>query len=140
VRLGEVYWAEVRRATRGVVQARASGGGVELRLLGRRPTLLRFGPPAIASSDAQTSCTYSIRGGGLARRPGGEIAFEQTVGAVIELSSTIRGFFPALAAPRGGPRWAGLLYSHGQRRLHEAIGRRYFERLVEDASRVEIPA
>lgn len=133
-RLGDVYWAEVVRFTRGLVRARVGGAGVELRVLGGGPTLLRFGPPVLAVSDAVTSCTYPIHGGGLARRPGGEIAFQQAAGPEIELSSLIRGFFPALAAPAGAPRWAGVLYSHGQRRLHQAISRRYFMRLIAEAA------
>ena len=130
-RLGEVYWAEVRRATAGLVRPRATSAGLGLRLLGRGPALLCFGPPVLAASGAETRCAFPIRGGALARVPGGEIAFEQVAGDQVELSSTIRGFFPALAAP-GAPRWAGLLYSHGQRRLHQAISRRFFLRLTSD--------
>ena len=40
-RLGDVYWAEVVRFTRGLVRARVGVAGVELRVLGRGPTLLR---------------------------------------------------------------------------------------------------
>jgi hypothetical protein len=130
-RLGEVYWDEVRRFTRGLVRAFASDGGMELRLLGRRgPALLRFGPPLHAAHDHLIRCAYPIRGGRLVRRPGGEIAFGQAAGPEIELTSSISGFFPALAAPPGRPRWFGLLYSHGQRRLHKAVSRRYFVRLL----------
>ena len=131
--LGQAYWIAVEAFTRGVVRARATESGLELRLLGRWPTLLSFGPAALAVTGGSTRCTYPIRGGGLARRPGGEIAFAQTVAADIELSSVIRDFFPTLAARPGAPRWAGLLYSHGQRRLHLAISRRYFRRLIAEA-------
>ncbi len=132
-RLGEAYWAEVEAVTRGLVRARGTESGVELRLLGRGPTLLRFGPAALAVTGDTIRCTYRIRGGGLARRAAGEITFAQTAGAEVELSSVIRGFFPALAARPGAPRWAGLLYSHGQRRIHLAISRRYFRRLIAEA-------
>jgi hypothetical protein len=132
-RLGDLYWAEVVRFTRGLVRVRAAGASIELRVLGRGPALLRFGPPVIEVSDALTRCAYPIRGGGLARRAGGEIAFAQAAGVEVELSSVIRGFFPTLAARPGGPRWAGLLYSHGQRRIHLAISRRYFRRLIAEA-------
>lgn len=133
-RLGEVYWAEVERFTGRLVRPRATQGGFELRLFGRGPVLLRFGAPALAVVGGSTRCTYPIHGGGLARRAGGEIAFAQTEGAEVELSSVIRGFFPTLAARPGAPRWAGLLYSHGQRRIHLAISRRYFSRLIAEAA------
>lgn len=129
-RLGEAYWDEVARFTGRLVRPRTNGSGLELRLLRRGPALLRFGPPELAVTRNGVSCRYPIRDGGLARRAGGEIAFSQTAGAEVELSSVIRGFFPRLAARPGAPRWAGLLYSHGQRRIHLAISRRYFSRLI----------
>ena len=46
-RLGEVYWNEIERSMHGVVRARESSEGVELRVLGIGPALLRFGPPAL---------------------------------------------------------------------------------------------
>ena len=44
-RLGELYWRELRRATFGVIRTTAGGDGLEIRLLGRGPALLRFGRP-----------------------------------------------------------------------------------------------
>ncbi len=133
LRLGSVYWAEVERFTRGAVRVRASGDGFELRLFPRGPVLLRFGAAAIAVTAATTRCAYPIRAGGLARRSGGEIAFVQLTGDEVELRSTIQGYHPTLAARPGAPRWAGALYQHGQQRLHLAISRGYFRRLIAEA-------
>ena len=76
-------------------------------------------------------CCYPIIGGLLAYQPGGEIVFAQDqVGDRLCLRSTITGFFPALAARPGEPDWTGALYSQVQRRIHLAISRRYFSRLI----------
>ncbi|MBA3331302.1 MAG: hypothetical protein H0T39_10640 [Actinobacteria bacterium] len=135
LRLGTVYWAEVERFTRRAVRVRASRDGFELRLFWRGPALLRFGAAATAVAAGTTRCAYPIRAGGLARRSGGEIAFAQQTGDEVELRSTIQGYHPTLAARPGAPRWAGALYSHGQRRLHLAISRGYFRRLIAEAGR-----
>lgn len=130
-RLGELYWQEVQRSTFGVVRARAGGDGLELRLLGAGPALLRFGLPEHAVSASSVRCRYPIRGGLLARAPAGSISFTQTGSDAVEVSSAIEGFFPRLAARRR-PR-SGLLYSQIQARLHVALGRRYFERLWKES-------
>ena len=94
-------------------------GAVELRLLGRAPVLLRFGPPSLEASNAHVTCSYPIVGGLLTGRAGGELAFEQTAAS---LRSTIRGFSPRIA-----------FYDRLQGRAHVAISRRYFQELVAEA-------
>jgi hypothetical protein len=133
VQLGSTYWREVRRATRSVVRPRQTNGSLELRLLGWGPTLLRFGPPTVEATQTLVSCAYPIEGGLLARQASGKISFEQTGGVAPTVSSTIRGFFPRLAARRGGPTWTGALYNQLQSRAHVAISRRYFKRLIAEA-------
>jgi hypothetical protein len=81
------------------------------------------------------SCRYPIEGGLLAQRPAGEILFEQTGGPVSVLRSAIRGFFPRLAARQGRPDWTGALYNRVQSRIHVAVSRRYFSRLIAEAGR-----
>jgi len=108
-------------------------GALELRLLGRGPTLLRFGGPTVEVTSALARCTYSIEGGLLARRAAGEITFAQVGGQAPAVRSTIRGFFPRLAARTGEPNWTGALYNQVQSRIHVAVSRRYFARLIADA-------
>jgi len=118
-RLGLAYWREVQQLARALVRARERDGAVELRLLGRGPILLRFGRATLEATEARAACCYPIAGGLLARRPAGEISFEQTPGS---LRSTIRGFFPRVA-----------FYDRLQGRAHVAVSRRYFRRLIAEA-------
>lgn len=134
-RLGELYWCVVERSTFGVIRARAGADVMELRVLGVGPALLRFGEPEHVVSSTFVSCLYPIRGGLLARAPAGSISFTQTGLDVVEVDSTIRGFFPRLATRRQRRRWKGLLYPQIQVRLHVALGRRYFAHLWRDADR-----
>jgi hypothetical protein len=131
--LGRVYWREVERITGRLVQARERQGSIELRLLGRGPSLLRFGAPTIEATTALVCCSYPIEGGLLARRPGGEIDFAQTGDGPTVLRSAIRGFFPILASRTGSPGWTGALYNRVQSRIHVAVSRRYFARLIGEA-------
>jgi hypothetical protein len=131
--LGRVYWEEVERFTRGLVRSRVHPAGVELRFLGRAP-LLRFGPPEVRAGAEVVVCRYAILGGALARAPGGAISFAQQGGPCPELRSTISGFLPRLAARPGLPSWTGALYEQVQVRLHGAVGRRYFARLVREGA------
>jgi hypothetical protein len=124
--LGSGYWSEVRRCTLGLVRQRDGC----VRLLGRGPALLRFGEPVLEATPAFVACRYPIRGGLLARRPEGELDFVQSPS---ELRSSIRGFFPALAAHDGEPDWTGALYTLVQSRIHVAISRRYFARLIAES-------
>jgi len=132
-RLGRTYWREVERSTRHVIRARARAGRIELRLLGG-PVLLCFDRPRLEASPALARCTYPILGGFLARRRAGEISFAQIDGDGLRLRSSIRGFFPQLAAREGEPDWTGALYDQVQSRVHVAISHRYFARLVAEAA------
>jgi len=134
-RLGEVYWRELERSTFGIIRTRADTDGLEIRMLGFRPALLRFGQPEHAVSSSSVSCHYPIRGGLLARAPAGSITFTQSGSDAVEVSSAIKEFFPRLAARRHRRRWPGLLYPQIQARLHVALGRRYFARLRREAVR-----
>jgi hypothetical protein len=135
-RLGWAYWREVERFTFGLVRVRQGLDGVQLQLLGRRPLLLAFGRPVTDVAEGSLRCCYPITGGLLAYQPGGEIVFAQDrVGDRLCLRSSITGFFPALAARPGEPDWTGALYSQVQRRVHLAIRRRSFHRLVGEAGR-----
>lgn len=133
--LGCRYWLEVERFTLGLVRARQLGGVTELRVLARWPLLLRFGAPQVRVTGSLVVCRYPIRGGLLARRPLGAISFSQTGPPNVELRSAITGFFPALAAKPGYPHWTGALYAQVQARLHVAISRRYFARLIWEGPR-----
>jgi hypothetical protein len=96
---------------------------------------LRFGEPEHAVSSDSVRCLYPIRGGLLARAPGGSISFTQTGLDAVEVSSAVDGFFPRLATRRQRRGWRGLLYPQIQARLHVALGRRYFGRLWKEALR-----
>ena len=133
--LGLAYWREVERVTRGIVRPRERNGTLELRVFGRGPALLRFGRPALEATDRLVSCSYPIHGGLLAQRPVGEIVFAQIGGSPSIVRSTIRGFFPSLAPRQGERDWTGALYSQVQSRVHVAISRSYFARLIADARR-----
>ena len=133
--LGEVYWREVQRSTLGVIRVHRRADGLDVRLLGVGPALLRFGRPEHAVSSSEVRCLYPIRGGLLVRTPGGSISFTQKGSDAVEVSSAIAGYFPRLATRRQGRRWHGLLYPQVQARLHVALGRRYFARLWQEARR-----
>src|SRR6188472_2177944 len=51
------------RASRGLVRCRETRDRVALTILGRGPTLLRFGGAEVVVGDDAVSCTYRIRGG-----------------------------------------------------------------------------
>jgi hypothetical protein len=128
--LGVTYWRAVDRFTRGGVRASWTGDGGKLRLLGG-PTLLTFGPPELSFDDGLVSCRYAIQGGLLALRAGGAVTLAQRQeGNHQELSVTVEGYRPRLAARAGAPAWTGLLYAKGQSPFHAAVSRRYFELLL----------
>src|SRR4051812_44809706 len=83
-RLGELYWLEVERSTFGIIRTRAGADGLEVRLLGIGPALLRFGQPTHEVSSNSVSCLYPIRGGLLARTPAGSISFTQMGSDAVE--------------------------------------------------------
>lgn len=132
--LSSTYWREVERSTRNLVRATESKDGVSLRVLGRGPALLSFGPAEITATPTMVGSGHAIAGGLLARRPSGEIRFEQrTQDDGVLVASAISGFHPTLAARPGMPVWTGELYKRGQSRLHVFVGRRYFDCLVQEA-------
>jgi hypothetical protein len=115
--LGRGYWLEVDRAGRRLVRAREAEGGVELTVLGL--PLLTFGPGQIAVNGDGVSCRYPIRGGLLARRPGGTLTLAQSGGERPELSVAVTGYVPRL----------GVLYAP-QRRFHVSVSRRFLRRMI----------
>lgn len=129
--LSTAYWREVERSTHMLVRAADSASGVSLRALGRGPALLRFGPAQITATPTAVVCGHAIVSGLLARKPAGEIRFEQWAqddGVLVV--SAISGFHPTLAARPGMPAFTGELYKRVQSRLHVLVGRRYFACLV----------
>ncbi len=122
--LAASYWREVEATTRRLVRADVVDGHVDVRLLGRGPTLIRLGPPAVLADLSSVTCTYPIVGGLLVGRPGGALALEQLNGDPVVLRSTLTEYVPSLA---------GTLYFQVQARLHSLISRRYFARLGRDA-------
>ena len=123
--LGDRYWLEVARASRGAVRRRDTARGIELRVFGRGPCLLRFGPPDARVGPRCVSCSYAILGGLLARRPGGSFTLSQAGDADVELRAAVNGFAPRLAAQP---------YEQLQRRAHLRISRRYFRALIAEAT------
>lgn len=123
--LADHYWLEVSRASRGVVRRRNTSRGLELRLLGRGPCLLSFGPVERTSEVEEVRCRYPIAGGLLTRQPGGELSLSQSGSQPTELRAAVRAFVP---------RWGGTWYEQVQLRFHVAISRRYFKRLIAEAS------
>jgi hypothetical protein len=128
--LGCAYWQEVERVTRRLVRTRLRNGFLELRLFGDGPALLRFGRAELEATEDFVSCSHPIEGGLLAQRAAGQITFAQAGASRPVLSSAVLGFFPRLAARKGRPDWTGALYSHVQSRIHVAVSRRYFARLI----------
>ena len=128
--LGVTYWQAVDRFTRGCVRASWTGGGGRLKLLGGA-TLLTFGPPELSFEGGLVSCRHTIQGGLLALRAGGSVTLAQRPESdQQELSVTVEGYLPRLAARTGAPPWTGMLYAKGQSPLHAAVSRRYFELLL----------
>jgi hypothetical protein len=123
--LADRYWLEVERVSRRVVRRRDTSLGLELRLLGRGPRLLSFGPPERTSDVDEVRCRYPIVGGLLTRQPGGELSLSQSGSQPAELRAAVRAFVP---------RWSVTWYEQVQLRFHVAISRRYFKRLIAEAS------
>jgi hypothetical protein len=133
--LGRGYWREVTRASRGLVRARERADGVQLRLGGIGPALLRLGPAELAGGPGAVSATYPILGGLLAHEPGGVFTVCQSEEARPLVVTAVRGFHPRLAARNGRPPITGALYEQVQRRVHVAISRRYLRRLLAEGAR-----
>ena len=119
--LGGGYWVEVTRATRRLLRYCETGDGLELRILGVGPALLRFGGVQVAVGTEHISCSYRIRGGLLALGEGGTISVSQVGRSPTELRVAVDGFLAR----------SGLVYAM-QRRLHVAISRRFFRRLISE--------
>jgi hypothetical protein len=119
-RLGESYWRESTRLSKGLVRAHEGPSGVDLRLLAFPLSLLLLGAPELTVESDRVTCQYSIVGGLLSRKPGGELSISQTALPNSELRVSVSGFFAR----------RGLVYRVLQRRLHVAVSRRYFRRLV----------
>jgi hypothetical protein len=128
--LGRSYWRTVEESTRHLFRISERGDGLEIRLLRRGPAALTFGRPELTAAGGRVACRYPITGGFLACRPAGAITLAQETRDVTEVSSTIEGFVPRLAARPGRPGWTGTLYQQIEVRIHVAISRRYFDRLV----------
>ena len=124
--LGHRYWREVVGASRGLVRCRETSDRVELTILGRGPTLLRFGGAEVAVGDDAVTCTYRIRGGLLSLGDRGALVVAQVGREEPELRVAVDGFFARL----GG----GVLYAV-QRRAHLAVSRLYFRHLLADPPR-----
>jgi hypothetical protein len=128
--LGVTYWKAVDRFTHGGIRASWTGGGGRLKLLGGA-TLLTFGPPELSFDRGLVSCRHAIQGGLLALRAGGSVTLAQRPeGDQEELSVTVEGYLPRLAARVGAPPWTGMLYAKGQSPVHAAVSFRYFELLL----------
>jgi len=121
--LGRRYWRETVRASWGLVHCRQEPEGVELRLLRRGPVLLSFRPPDTSFAHDRVCCSYAISGGLLTRRAGGLLILSQIGGEEVELRTTVTGFAPRL----------GVTLGFAQRRIHAAVSRRYFARLIAEA-------
>jgi hypothetical protein len=103
-RLEELYWGAVARATFGI--ARFSGNAI--RVVGRWPVLMRFGPSVEGRRE--------ILGGWFARRPGGTIAWRCDAEY---LSVEVERFAPLLR----GPLW------RLESMLHQRVGRLFLARV-----------
>jgi hypothetical protein len=120
------YWRAVRAVTYGLVRARETSVGVDLRLLGF--VLLAFHWPETHVDSGEVACRLRIRGGFLAGLPHGALTLAQVAdGPAIE--STIEGYSPRLTAHRS----TRALYVLVQQRLHAAVSRRFFRQLIAEA-------
>jgi hypothetical protein len=124
--LGEWYWEELERSSRGLIRARAENGGLRV-VLGRAVTLLRFGPPDLAVEGEDVECRYPIVGGTLVSHPGGSLTIAQRDGAVTQLEVTVTEYRPSLAE-RGSRLHRGVLYTALQAPLHRSVSRRFLTR------------
>jgi hypothetical protein len=115
--LGERYWLTVRRASFGLVRLHRTRDGSVLRLAGA--PLLRFAPAELAADTNGARCSFPIRGGLLARRPGGTLVLSQSNDS--ELRAALTGFVPRLGARP---------YDRLEHRIHVAISRRFFRSLI----------
>ena len=121
--LGGAYWSAIAGVSRGLVRVRFGEEGVAIRLAGVPSPLLRLGPAEVAVEEDRVTCGFSILGGLLARRPGGALVVVQTGREPAELCVAVTGFFARLGS--------GAVYRHLQQRIHVAVSRRFFVRILE---------
>lgn len=124
--LGEWYWEELERSSRGLIRARSDDEGLRV-VLGRAVTLLRFGPPDVAVKGEEVECRYPIVGGTLVSRPGGSLTIAQRDGTAPQLEVTVTEYRPSLAE-RGSRLHRGILYTALQAPLHRSVSRRFLAR------------
>jgi hypothetical protein len=122
--LARAYWLAIARVSRGLVKARVRNGGVAIRFAALPSPLLRFGPAQVAVDDERVACRYPIVGGLLARRAGGALVIVQSGCEPAELYVAVTGFVARLGS--------GRVYRHVQQRIHVAVSRRFFTRLLEE--------
>jgi hypothetical protein len=120
--LGRTYWIVVRHVSGRLVRHHETSDGLELRILGLPPALLRLGSVEIEVGSDQLACTYRIRGGLLALGEGGTLTVSQIGRAPTDIRVAVDGFLA-----RGG-----LIYPV-QRRLHVSVSRRFFRHLVAES-------
>jgi hypothetical protein len=125
--MGRASW---RIATGSRCRGSAVGSSVAAKHLsdsscGCSGAVLSFGPAERTSDVDEVRCRYPIAGGLLTRQPGGELSLSQSGSQPAELRAAVRAFVP---------RWSGTWYEQVQLRFHVAISRRYFKRLIAEAS------
>jgi hypothetical protein len=129
--LADAYWAEIRRRTAGLVRARRSGDGVELRLVGL--ALFRFGAPHTTAEADRIECRFPIAGGLLAKQEGGSLTFVQCTAPEPELLVSVDDYLPSLSSRRERHSVRHFFYRQVQERAHAAISHRYLERMAAES-------
>ena len=124
-RLGEWYWEELERSSRGLIRARVENGGLRV-VLGRAVTLLRFGPPTSPWRERTWSAGIRSSAGRSSRIPAAR-SIAQRDGAVPQLEVTVTEYRPSLAE-RGSRLHRGVLYTALQAPLHRSVSRRFLTR------------
>jgi hypothetical protein len=128
--LADAYWAEIRRRTAGLVRARRSGDGVELRLVGL--TLFRFGAPHTTAEADRIECRFPIVGGLLAKQEGGSLTFVQRTAPEPELLVAVDDYLPSLSSRHERHSVRHFFYRQVQERAHAAISHRYLARMASE--------
>lgn len=136
--LGSLYWRGRALYARPRRDQRGRGWERAVRLRPGSLVLLAFGPPERTAAKDGVRCTYPIVNGFLVRTAGATISFSQEAGPPLALASAITGFFPRLAASPGRPGWTGALYEQVQRRLHQAVSKRYFRALPRPGASMKV--